>query len=459
MIEKRVREYIGKYHMIENGDRVLIGLSGGADSAALFHILRKYRESLDFQLMAVHVNHGLRGAEADRDEKFVKELCQEYEIPCRCIKAPVGQMAKERKIGLEEAGREARREIFRIWIEKWNCTKLALAHHKNDQAETMLHHLARGTGLAGLAGLSPFDGFRIRPLLCLEREEIEHYLQEMGYAHVEDSSNQEDDYTRNRIRHGILAGMESQVNGRVVSHMARTAEILGQADAYLQSQGQALLEKYRRQDFLADAFFCENPVPVYYGLREFLSGAFQIRKDIGAKHYDRLMQWAVMPVGKILELPHGIRARKEYGGISFYMEREERESADGFCIPLQIPGETVGPGLRLRCRIVPNNFQQVPQKRYTKWLNYDKIKNTVKVRTRQPGDYLAVNASGGRKKLKDYFIDCKTPRRQRDQVVLVAQGSEVLWVVGYRLNESYKVRPDAGEVLEMVYEGGYEYEE
>lgn len=458
MIEKKVREYIEKYHMIESGDRALIGLSGGADSAALFHILRKLRKSLDFQLMAVHVNHGLRGAEAARDQEFVEKLCKEHDVPLSCLEMPVRKIAAEKKIGLEEAGREARREAFRIWAKKWGCNKLALAHHKNDQAETMLHHLARGTGLSGLAGFAPSDGFCIRPLLCLERKEIEHYLQEAGFAHVEDSSNREGIYTRNRIRHGILADMTSQVNGRAVSHMARTAEILRQTDDYLESQGKALLEKYRQESFLSQDFFREDPVPVYYGLRQFLGENFQVRKDIGADHYRRLMEWTAMPVGKLLQLPHGIRARREYGGIFFYPEGEIKENPEGFSIPLKIPGETAGPGFTMLCRIIPNNFQQIPQKTYTKWLNYDKIKNTVKVRTRQPGDYLAVNASGGRKKLKDYLIDCKAPRQERDRIPLVAQGSEVLWAVGYRLNEAYKVTPDTREALELVYEGGYEYE-
>ncbi len=458
MIEKRVREYIEEYRMIASGDRALIGLSGGADSAALFHILRKLQKSLDFRLLAVHVNHGLRGAEAARDQEFVENLCKEYEVPLTCLEMPVREMAARRKIGLEEAGREARREAFRIWAKKWRCNKLALAHHKNDQAETMLHHLARGAGLSGLAGLSPTDGFCIRPLLCLERQDIEHYLQEAGFAHVEDSSNRKDDYTRNRIRHGIVTAMADQVNVRAVSHMAQTAEILRQTDDYLKEQGRALLGKYQKEAFLPDEFFRENPVPAYYGLREFLDGWFRVKKDIGADHYKRLLAWTAMPVGKVLQLPHKIRARREYGGVFFYLEGEEKTGEGGFSIPLKIPGETIGPGMRLVCRVIPNNFQQVPQKTYTKWLNYDKIKNTVKVRTRQPGDYLAVNASGGKKKLKDYLIDCKAPRQERDRIVLVAQGSEVLWAVGYRLNESYKIMPDTREALELVYEGGYEYE-
>ena len=388
MIEKKVLEYIRKYHMIEKGDRVLIGLSGGADSAALFHILRKYQKELGFELLAVHVNHGLRGAEARRDQAFVENLCREYEIPCQAVEMPVRQMAAQRKIGLEEAGREARRQVFQMCKDNGKCTKLALAHHKNDQAETMLHHLARGTGLAGLAGLSPADGFRIRPLLCLEREEIEHYLQEAGFTHVEDSSNRENAYTRNRIRHEILVGMKEQINGRAVEHMAKTAEILRQTDRYLKRQGKELLRKYQRQHrsgevFLEEAFFYEEAVPAYYGLRELLEGCFQAGKDIGAEQFDRLWDWIRMPVGKVLQLPHGIRVRREYGGVSFYQEEQGKEKREGFCIPLPIPGEAEGPGIRLRCRVVENNFVivrdsiylddnnnflQLAQKTYTKWL-------------------------------------------------------------------------------------------
>ena len=151
----------------------------------------------------------------------------------------------------------------------------------------MLHHLARGTGLAGLAGLLPSDGFRIRPFLCLEREEIDHYLQVKGYAHVEDSSNRDDRYTRNRIRHELLAGMTQRVNEKAVEHMAMTARILRQTDSYLEDQGQELLRRYQKQNFLEEAFFQENPVPVYYGLRVFLSSLFAV-KDMSASHYEAL---------------------------------------------------------------------------------------------------------------------------------------------------------------------------
>ncbi len=456
-MEQKVLEYMKKHHMVEVGDRVLIGLSGGADSAALFHILRQYQQTYGYELLAVHVNHGLRGKEALRDQEFVMELCRLYQVPCEVVEMPVQQMAEKGKMSLEEAGREARREVFQRLAGKWKCSKLALAHHKNDQAETMLHHLARGTGLAGLAGLLPADGFRIRPLLCLERREIDHYLQERGWAHVEDSSNRDDQYTRNRIRHELLAGMTERVNKKAVEHMAMTANILRQTDSYLEKQGRELLRKYQKQNFLEEAFFREDPVPVYYGLRVFLSSLFQVR-DMTTSHYEALQGWTGMQVGKVLQLPHKICARREYRGVLFYRERTYAETEEEFFIPLHIPGVTSCGEMEFRCRIFKNFFQQIPQKTYTKWLDYDKIKDTVVIRNRQPGDYLVVNASGGRKKLKEYLIDCKVPREKRGQIILAAQGQEILWAVGLRLNEAYKVGPDTREVLEIVYEGGVEDE-
>ena len=456
-MEQKVLEYMKKHHMVEVGDRVLIGLSGGADSAALFHILRQYQQTYGYELLAVHVNHGLRGKEALRDQEFVMELCRLYQVPCEVVEMPVQQMAEKGKMSLEEAGREARREVFQRLAGKWKCSKLALAHHKNDQAETMLYHLAMGTGLAGLAGLLPADGFRIRPLLCLERREIDHYLQERGWAHVEDSSNRDDQYTRNRIRHELLAGMTERVNKKAVEHMAMTANILRQTDSYLEKQGRELLRKYQKQNFLEEAFFREDPVPVYYGLRVFLSSLFQVR-DMTTSHYEALQGWTGMQVGKVLQLPHKICARREYRGVLFYRERTYAETEEEFFIPLHIPGVTSCGEMEFRCRIFKNFFQQIPQKTYTKWLDYDKIKDTVVIRNRQPGDYLVVNASGGRKKLKEYLIDCKVPREKRGQIILAAQGQEILWAVGLRLNEAYKVGPDTREVLEIVYEGGVEDE-
>ena len=169
-MREKVRAFMEQYHMVTAGERVLLGLSGGADSVCLFHLLRELQEPLGFSLLAVHVNHNLRGAEAGRDAAFAENLCREYDVPFYLYSCPVEKIAKEKHLSTEEAGRAARQEVFAACAKEQRAVKIALAHHQDDVAETMLHHLARGTSLAGLASLRPVRGNVIRPLLCVGRK-------------------------------------------------------------------------------------------------------------------------------------------------------------------------------------------------------------------------------------------------------------------------------------------------
>ena len=196
----KVKNYAEKYQMFSSEDCIIAGISGGADSVCLLLVLLELQKEIGFGIVAVHVNHGLRGAEADADEAFVKQLCKEYGIPLETYCADVAMIANERKQSTEEAGREVRRECFEQARVKYSGTKIALAHHQNDNAETFLFRLARGTGLKGLGGMIPVKEQFVRPLLCLSRGEIEEYLQEHDISYCTDASNESDEYARNRIR-------------------------------------------------------------------------------------------------------------------------------------------------------------------------------------------------------------------------------------------------------------------
>lgn len=212
---------------------------------------------MDFSWEAVHVHHGIRGDEADRDENLVKKICQEWKIPFQSYHYPVPELSRKWRLGEEETGRIVRKQAFakekqRIAFsefpeenERRFC--VALAHNRNDLAETMLHHLARGTGLRGLSGIHPCSDGIIRPVLCLERREIVYYLEENEISYITDSSNLSDGYTRNRIRHHVLPAMEKEINGKTVEHMAETARILREADGYLRRKGAELLEQCDRK--------------------------------------------------------------------------------------------------------------------------------------------------------------------------------------------------------------------
>ena len=466
MIE-RVKKYIRENQMLEAGSMVVAGVSGGADSVAMLHILKSIQKEFGFSLEAVHIHHGIRGKEADRDEALVKKICEEWQIPFQSYHYPVPRLSREWKLGEEETGRIVRKQAFAEEKKKLGFSekreggmgrfRIALAHNRNDLAETMLHHLARGTGLRGLSGIHPCNGEIIRPVLCLERKEIVYYLEERGIPYITDSSNLSDEYTRNRIRHHILPAMELEINQKTVEHMAETARILASADEYFQKKGKELLKLCRRKEgyFLDDIFFEEDSIIREYAVMEGFEQLAGKRKDFTSLHVEQVFSLREKEIGRYICFPRHLRAIRQYGGV--LLEKTETQEAPEYTerfFEIPVPGT-------LRCsfgifetKIFPYKNQKIEEKKYTKWMDYDKIKGSPCVRTRKQGDYLVVNSAGGRKKLNRVFIDEKIPAGLRDQIPVVAAGSEILWIPGGRMNEQYKITSTTGRVLELHYQGG-----
>ena len=223
-MKKKILEFIRKYQMIRPGDSVCVGFSGGADSVCLLELLYELREELSIRLEAVHVNHNLRGRESDGDQDFAEEFCRKRGIPLHLYSFEVKKMAGNLGCGLEEAGRQARRNAYGDCVRRLGGARIALAHHQNDLAETLLFHLSRGTSLEGMAALRPVRGQVIRPLLCVSRKEIKEELRRRGLSWRTDSSNLTDDYTRNCIRHQVIPVLEERVNRKAAAHIAAAGE-------------------------------------------------------------------------------------------------------------------------------------------------------------------------------------------------------------------------------------------
>lgn len=467
--EQKVKVYVERFHMIEPKDTIVLGISGGADSVCLLKILARWKEAWGISLRAVHVHHQLRGEEADADERFVRELCENEGIPCRVFHEDVQGMAQREKIGLEEAGRIARYRCFATVCEDVGGGKIALAHHQDDLAETMLHHLVRGTGMAGLCSLKPVSGNRIRPLLCLEKEEILVYLKAAGQPWRTDSSNLEDDYTRNRIRHHVLEELKTEVNPRAVRHMAQLSEELEETRVVLAQVAAEKRRQYVRKSekgmLLAEELKKEPDLigrQIVHDLLKEISGK---QKDFTRIHVEAVQELWNRKVGARRDLPYGMQAIRMYDGI--YLERKAekcktRDSEKNAGIQMNVQSEgtesfQIGE-LTLTVSRTARDFGEIPEKKYTKWFDYDKIRNSLSVRHRLQGDYLVVNQKGGRKKLKDYLIDCKIPRQERDKLTLLADGSHILWVVGYRISENYKVTSQTKQILKVQVKGVEENE-
>lgn len=467
--EQKVKVYVERFHMIEPKDTIVLGISGGADSVCLLKILARWKEAWGISLRAVHVHHQLRGEEADADERFVRELCENEGIPCRVFHEDVQGMAQREKIGLEEAGRIARYRCFATVCEDVGGGKIALAHHQDDLAETMLHHLVRGTGMAGLCSLKPVSGNRIRPLLCLEKEEILVYLKAAGQPWRTDSSNLEDDYTRNRIRHHVLEELKTEVNPRAVRHMAQLSEELEETRAVLAQVAAEKRRQYVRKSekgmLLAEELKKEPDLigrQIVHDLLKEISGK---QKDFTRIHVEAVQELWNRKVGARRDLPYGMQAIRTYDGIYLERKAEKCETRDsekkaGIQINVHSQGtESFQIGeLTLTVSRTARDFGEIPEKKYTKWFDYDRIKQTLVIRHRQPGDRICLFDGGGSKKLKDYLIDRKIPAQKRDQLWLLADGSDILWIIGDRISAAYKVTAESQRILQAEIKGGSTHE-
>lgn len=234
-LEQRVMAYCRAQGLFAPGDGVVLGVSGGADSVCLLFSLHRLRRELGIRLYVVHVNHGIR-PDAAQDGAYVEELCRRLEVPFTLVEEDVQALARRHRCSTEEAGRQARYQAFDREMERRQARKVAVAHNAGDRAETMLFHLFRGTGLAGLGSIRPVRGQVVRPLLGLERREIEAYLEQRGISYCRDSTNESDAYTRNRIRRHILPYAEQEVCMGATAHLCRTADIFMEIEDYMEEQ-------------------------------------------------------------------------------------------------------------------------------------------------------------------------------------------------------------------------------
>lgn len=426
MLTKKVENYINKYRLLEQGDRAVVGLSGGADSVCLLLLLYELSKKMGFSVCAVHVNHMIRGEEAAEDEAFVRNLCARLGVELIVSKVDVPAYASMNKLSEEEAGRIIRYREFRKV-----SPKVAVAHNKDDQVETIMLNIIRGTSLSGLSGMKPERDGIIRPLLDVSRAEIEQYLKERGEDYRIDSTNLESEYTRNKLRNKIIP-LIKEINpafGDRLIDLARSAqgadEITTQAARYVLDECPAIKDK-----------------AIYLSLSE-LAGT---RKDITAKHVESVAALDEKKVGAKAHLPYGIIAEKEYDGISL---RKMDAVKAGIVGATKEDREKKLKRLKKalkKAEIIDYHGEEIPNLEYKKYLDYDKIKGKLSWRYRAKGDIISLD-NLCHKKLKDYMIDVKIPKEQRDDIPLLTDGKEVVWVLGGRLSSDYKVSKGTKRIL------------
>ena len=446
---------------------ILAGVSGGADSMVMLHILTRCSRENGFELRVLHVNHGIRGAEADRDEALVHDWCTEEGIPFMSVRMNVPRLSRSLGMGEEMTGRFVRRRALEDAAEG---SRIALAHNQEDLAETVIQHLCRGSSLRGMTGIRPVSGAYIRPLLCLSRREILSYAESEGILFHTDSTNLEDGYTRNRIRHHVMPLLDAEVHEKAALHIARTASLMAQAEDYLHDQGRKALENAGvyfekpdgRKGILLQTKLKEEPQIIQtYAVRCALENLLERQEDIHSVHIEETLGLFKAGRGKEICLPGRLRAARTGQGVELAPEAEKGKvnpEDKGFpeivFHPSQAPLDLVTPWGCFRIRTFPWTGGIIEEKQYTKWFDYDKINDMLCIRTRKPSDYLVLDGAGHIKALRRVFIDDKIPREKRDKLPLLAQDREILWLAGGRMGAGCRVSERTVTIMEVTFVPG-----
>ena len=417
--------------LIRSSERILVALSGGSDSVALLYLLRAVAPSLQLTLVAAHLDHAMRPQSGD-DVDFVRALCDRLNIPLFCERVDVPSLAAERKVGLEEAGRMARQAFLQKSAEQSGCTVIALGHHRGDQAETLLHHLGRGCGLHGLAGMRRRRGLFIRPLLSYSKGELLDYLAEIGAGFVVDGSNAELNFTRNRIRHQLLPCFAT-LNPRIEETLASLASLAAQEDDYWQGETKRLAAHLVQTDgasvrLSVTDLLLLHPAQRYRLLHHLLTPfAQQAAKEVSRRHVatlDNLLA-SRAPQGEV----HlsGVRAIRRYDQLT--LSPSSLPSVAPWRLEISGPGLSPLPsGGALRIE-----FGAAWEGASGEGVDFaaDALAFPWMVRTVQPGDRLRLAGMAGRKRLKELLMEEKIPLEERRRLC-VLEKEEILWVVGLR---------------------------
>lgn len=436
-IEQKIHQEVQCWNMLPSGTFVVAGLSGGADSMALLHFLSRFPS---IRLVAAHVNHGLRGEEADRDEAFVSAWCQERGIALEILHADVARVAKEKKQSVEECGREIRYRFFSQLSGQEG--KIATAHTLSDSAETVIYHLAKGTAASGLCGIPPVRGNIIRPLLSLTRQEVEKYCAYYSISFQTDSTNFSRDYSRNRIRLDVVPLLK-QMNPGFEEAIGRMIAAVSQDNAYLDSLALEALSGARRWNGYSLEILRKLPPPVQVrAVKEIIRRTARVR--LSSEQLSGVCKLLSMEEGA-LSVAGGINVRIE-NGTFFALPAQKNQ----WKFPLTFPQTLTGDGRTVIISVLSReNRGKIHNLLSQNTLNYAIISDNAVIRTRKDGDHFRPAGRGVTKSLKKLLNEAGIPPSARDSLVILEQDGEILWIEGIGPSESAAVLPDTEKVAEI----------
>lgn len=462
MLYERFKDYIDRKHLLSRGDKIILAVSGGPDSLCLLHLFDRLAFDYKLKLVVAHLNHGLR-PEAVLEEKGVAAFADRLNLPFESKTVDIRNYKKETGLSEEAAGRKARYHFLLETARKYKATAIALGHHRDDQSETVLLNLLRGSGIDGLAGILPLRSVGnirlIRPLLSFRRSEIEKYCLEKGLQPYTDSSNLEQDYTRNKIRLELIPHLEQRYNPRIREALASLADLAAEDRRFLRylarRKATELAEFKENSLYLNAQALTGLPVALSGRVLRLLLFRFRTGKEFSRLHIEQLIALSKgRKPGVQLHLPGRLRAYRTTNNLVVTRKSLIKKNKDAE-IRVIIPGVTRLPGGREICATLSRSDElEWPPVSSFAYLDYDQLPSgRIIVRFRKPGDRFFPQGSGGSKKLKRFMIDQKVDRFFRDQVPLVTVGEEIIWVAGMRIAHPYRVTERTSKVLVLEYKG------
>lgn len=440
MNKEDVLSVIKRYNMLENCDRIVVGLSGGADSVCLLSVLNSLKAEYGFSLVAAHINHGIRGAEAQRDEESCKRLCESLDVPLEILHADIPTLSKQQGIGEEECGRIVRYNFFRSLAGKRG--KIATAHNLNDNAETLLLNLVRGAGAKGACGIPPVRDNIIRPLIETDRESIEKYCEENELQYVTDSTNLECEYSRNKIRIKVLPTL-CEINQNAVGALSGFASRMREQEAFLEG---VVNEKYSlcvKNSVLYEAEF--SALDIF--LKKRIAGRFLSELSHGeveAKHIDDFLRF--VGSGKALVTASATEIVSRDGKIF-----KKPEQAEQFSVDFSLEDKAVNLPF---CEISIEEYdtkdlQNLNKDMLDNLIDCDKISNTLILRSRKDGDKFTFSKRRVTKTVKKLFNEDKIPPEVRNRMVILDSDGEVVWLSGYGTNKKFRIGADTKKAIKL----------
>ncbi|MDB0440431.1 tRNA lysidine(34) synthetase TilS [Clostridioides difficile] len=457
MIFDKVLSTINKHNLIQKGDKIVLGLSGGPDSVCLLHVLNRLKKDFNIEIYAAHLNHQIRGIEAQKDALYVSKLCEDMGIVFFVKSINVPKYCENEGLSLEEGARKLRYEMFYEIKDKIKANKIAIGHNLNDQAETVMMRIMRGTGLKGLKGIDYIrDNCIIRPILDVERIDIEEYCKAYNLNPRIDKTNLENIYTRNKIRLDLLPYMKDNFNSNVIESIVRMSNSLKSDNDYIEKEAEAKFREVsniKEKSFVEinlEDFVCLHDAIKVRVLRNSIKHILGDTNFVDQRHIEDIMSLeSDSKVNKMITLPRNIFVYRKKDSIILTNEEIVTEEIEFY---YNIPSNGFIKIKELKQIIETqvmsiDRYKSMKLDNSSKGFDFNKVKGGIVIRSRRQGD--KIKLAVGSKKVKDLFIDLKIPREERCKIPIITDSEGIICVGDYKISENYKIDESTKEVLKI----------